>query len=295
VLKNVQIIQVLIFFSVEEASNKCHLPDWLQKQKVWSSLDSAISLRLLSTQGFLLENLLDSVHPERSQISCQKVVEQNQNSVLQVNYVKSDCDSGFVCTLFTKKSPRVMTLEFGQKSTSPEEACSDLYFNQYVTKTVLLVSESLGEPGECPLSGSFSLNPLSSQESSVLTDCHSPKALNLEAECGASELSIDWKCPGRRSFAKKRFFCMSSWNSRDRTHLVLYSKENETKLCLTFKDGVLSVSEHNCAGSEPHYNVSRTGPCVSKVHSAPLSASASEQTVLSIVALIVGLAQLWLR
>ncbi len=281
---------------MEEPSDKCHLPDWLQRQKVWSSLDSAISLRLLSTQSFLLENLLDSVHPERSQISCQKIVEQNQNSVLQVNYVKSDCDSGFVCTLFTQKSSRVMTLEFGQKATSPEEACSDLYFNQYVTKTVLLVSESLGEPEECPLSGSFSLNPLSSPESSVLTDCHSPKALNLVAECGASDLSIDWRCPGWRSLSKKkRFFCISSWNSRDRTHLVLYSEENETKLCLTFKDGVLSVSEHNCAGAEPHYNVSKTGPCLSKVQSASLSASASEQTVLSIVAFIVGLAQLWLR
>ncbi len=283
---------------MEEPSNECHLPDWLQQQKVWSSLDSAISLRLLSTQGFLLENLLDSVHPERSQISCQKIMQENQNSVLHVNYVKSDCDSGFVCTLFTQKSSRVITLEFGQKSTSPEEACSDLYFNQYVTKTVLLVSESLGEPEECPLSGSFSLNPLSSQESSVLlTDCHSPKALNLVGECGASDLSIEWTCPGRRSFSKKkRFACMSSWNSRDRTHLVLAREDSVNKLCLTFKDGVLSVSEHNCVGAEPHYNVSRTGPCVSKAQSAPLSASASEQTVVSIfVAFLVGLAQLWLR
>jgi len=214
-----------------------------------------------------LENFLDSVNPEKSQASCHTALKSDANQAKVVNYVQSDCDSGFVCTVFTRKSSSVMTVQFGQKSAIPEEACSDLFFSHYGTKTVLLVSGSAQAAETCALSGRYYLTPLSS-ETLELTDCHAPTSLHLVAECGASALSVEWECPGR-NLSRMRYSCMSSWSSRGRTHLVLSREDSVTKLCLTLADRVLSVSEHNCAGVQPHYNISETGPCLQALSSPP--------------------------
>ncbi len=244
---------------------------------MWKSLDSAISLHLTSERSFSLENFLDSVNPEKSQASCHTALIKSDaaHQVKLINYVRSDCDSGFVCTVFTRKSPTVMTVQFGQKSAIPDEACTDLYFSHYVTKTVLLVSAASPATASetCALSGRYYLTPLSA-DASELTDCHAPIALHLVAECGASALSLEWECPGggNGNLSKMRYSCTSSWSSRGRTHLVL-SREEEgvvtRRLCLTLADRVLSVSEHNCAGVQPHYNVSETGPCLQALSSPP--------------------------
>ena len=180
-----------------------------------------------------------------------------------------------------------MTVQFGQKSATPGEACSDLYFSHYVTKTVLLVAGGGGgAPETCPLSGRYQLTPLSA-EAMDLTDCPAPTALHLVAECGASALSVEWACPGGRGLSRVRYSCLSSWASRGRTHLVLSREDTVARLCLTLTDGVLSVSGHNCAALQPHYNISETGPCLQAL-SSPLSAiaAAAGQPVSSMLTLL---------
>lgn len=230
-------------------------------------MDSAISLHLISGQSFTLENFLDSMNPEKSQASCHSAQKSDLNQARLVNYVRSDCDSGFVCTVFTRKSFNVMTVQFGQKSATPGEACSDLYFSPYVTKTVLLVAGPADTSETCALSGRYHLTPIAT-DTLELTDCLAPTSLHLVAECGASSLSVEWACPGR-NLSRARYSCTSSWSSRGRTHLVLSRTDTAARLCLTQVDRSLSVSEHNCAGVQPHYNISETGPCLQALSSPP--------------------------
>ena len=284
----------------------CYLPDWLQTGRVWKSLDSAISLHLLSEQRFSLENFLDSVNPEKSQASCHTVLRSDVNQVRLVNYVRSDCDSGFVCTVFTRKSSNVITVQFGQKSALPGEACTDLYFSHYVTKTVLLVSSSSRAVEPCALSGKYHLTPLSADTLGLLADCPAATSLELVAECGASSLSLEWACPGegRSSLSRVRYSCTSSWSARGRTHMVLTREDSSSsvargssssssvaRLCLTQTDRSLSVSEHNCAGLQPHYNISETGPCVQALSSPPSDCAALNRGSLVILLAIAFLIQ----
>jgi hypothetical protein len=250
------------------------MPSWLLTGKVWSSLESAVSLRAISRHSFSLENTLDFLNPESSHVSCHKVVYNKSRSFRQISYVKSDCDSGFVCIEFSRKSDRHMTAVFGEKSAEPGEACSDLYFSNDLTRTLHFASP---EPSEtCALSGEYHLSPLSS-DTLELTGCHVATPLHLVAECGASSLHMEWSCPGR-NLSRVRYSCTSSWSSRGtRTHIVLSREEDNTsnsspaKLCLTQSADGMSVSEGTCAGVQLKYKIVQTRACHG-ASASPLSA-----------------------
>ena len=296
------------------------MPAWLEPERTWTALDSAITLSLLSShQGsFTLDNMLDSLNPEQSQVSCHKIVQQSKNTMRQISYVKSDCDSGFVCLEFTRKSGGVMTLEFGQKTAMPGEACSELYFSPYVTKTIQLISS---EKKTCALSGKYHLTKLSADTLGLLANCPAPAATSLElvAECGASSLSLEWACPGGRSLnlSRVRFSCNSSWSARGRTHMVLTredslsssnsvardrthmvltredtSSSSVVRLCLTQTADVLSVSEDSCDGVQSLYTMTQVEPCLEALAS-PLSDTTTCRPSLLVILLLI-LAQRWM-
>ena len=109
----------------------------------WSSLDASVQLHINSGgRSFKLRNLQDSLHPEDSHVTCQQLEQAGERGGTwqAVTYVKSGCDSGFMCAAFSAQTRNVIKVQFGHKARLPSEACSDLYFSPAVSRSLLLVS-----------------------------------------------------------------------------------------------------------------------------------------------------------
>lgn len=225
-----------------------------------------------SDHALRLQNAQDTLDPERSSLSCHEVVAADPQTWRIVSYVKSKCDSGFVCTEFTKTSGSVVTAKFGPKARSPGEACSHLYFSRSVIKTVLLVSKR--SPVEtCPLSGRYQLQPTEGQAVSPLSLCPNPTSLYISAGCGSSALTVEVEC-GPGNTTSTSFSCHSTWQERGRSNLVLKEEGSASTLCLNYADKLVSVSDKDCGlDAGPVYSMSETAPCLQALSSQPTSSA----------------------
>jgi len=261
---------------VSGPQSRCELPSWVTDHHSWASLDSSIQLHVNGGEkSFKLKNLQDVLHPEDSHVSCHDIVKQEKNIVKFVTYVKSGCDSGFVCSLFSREAQHVMKVQFGHKARIPSEACSDLYFSRSVIKSLLLVSKSTSEePLSCPLSGRYQISPGSPGMPliSPMTECFSP-SLHFVSGCGSSSLTVEQQCSSHNT-TKTEYSCIAHWssvsqNSVRRTHVILSSGHNSQLLCLSYTESHGFLSTHSCHPEFHHhpFNISQAGPCVQALSS----------------------------
>lgn len=259
---------------VPSADAGCRYPAWLTGQRTWRSLSAEIMIHVHSERALRLQNAQDTLDPERSSLSCHEVIAADPQTWRIVSYVKSKCDSGFVCTEFTRTAGSVVTARFGPKARSPAEACSHLYFSRSVIKTVLLVSKR--SPVEtCPLSGRYQLQLTEGKVASpLLSLCPNPTSLYISAGCGSSALTVEAECgPGNKTSTS--FSCHSNWQERGRSNLVLKEEGSASTLCLNYADKLVSLSDKDCGGldSGPVYSMSETAPCLQALSSQPTSSA----------------------
>ena len=257
----------------------------------WSSLDASIQLHVNSGErSFKLRNLQDPLHPEDSHVTCQETVRRvadlEATTWQAVTYVKSGCDSGFMCAAFSAQADSVIRVQFGHKARLPSEACSDLYFSPAVSRSLLLVStshqsHSLAQP--CPLSGRYSLTPHSSLPLPSLP-CSSSH-LQLSSGCGASSMVVEQQCgqqPG--SVSRTEYSCHSSWSGPGkRTQVIISSSSSSSHhhrrhfLCLSYSESQGRLSSQDCEVSDRQstFNISLSGPCVQALSSVSGASSLS--------------------
>ena len=277
-----------------------------------------------SEHALRLQNARDSLNPERSALSCHEIVAADPHTWRIVSYVKSKCDSGFVCTEFRRTAPvggGVVTARFGPKARSPGEACSQLYFSRAAIKTVMLVSKR-GRARTCPLSGRYQLQPTASfggldaaaaGVTPLSSVCASPTSVYVSAGCGSSALTIEAEC-GPGNLTKTSYSCHSAWLEQPhggggggtvspaaagKNYLIIREEGAvgtfaASTLCLSYADKLMRVSSTDCGpNSGSLYTMSETAPCLQALSSQPTSSAASflrsptgEQVSLSVLAVL---------
>ena len=286
--------------AVDGPGTRCQLPGWVAAHHTWSSLDTAIRLHVNSGErSFKLRNLQDPLHPEDSHVTCHGVVSARADTARVVTYVKSGCDSGFMCAEFSRETDNVMRVQFGHKARIPGEACSALYFSPPVIKSLLLVSSRTAPAPACPLSGRYTIS--SARQLPVpWAQCGPglghPTQLSLSSGCGSSALTLEHSCQagaGAGSLVTRtEYRCHASWaGPGPRTTNVIISSSGAASaasvpgfLCLSYTDSQGLVSSHDCpapGGHAPHhaaaahsaFNLSLSGPCVQALSASAVSAA----------------------
>ena len=227
-----------------------------------------------------MENFQDKFNPEKSFLSCHSLVGSDTLTTRVVTYVKSKCDSGFVCTEITKSSDGVISARFGPKARNPIEACSQLYFTYSVIKSFLLVSNQIPVQ-TCSLSGRYQLEMVrvpgvsgvpGVPGVSILSDCSTPTSLHLTAGCGSSSLTVESECePG--NITRTSYTCHSHWTQDGRSNLILRREDSISTICLSSADKLLHVGDTGCGLEAPVYSISETGPCLQALSSQPTSSA----------------------
>jgi len=280
---------------VDGPRTRCELPSWMTSHHTWTSLDTNIHLHINSGErSFKLRNLQDVLHPEDSHVTCHDIVEYGKKGQLKVvTYVKSGCDSGFMCAVFSRETDNVMRVQFGQKARIPGEACSDLYFSRTVIKSMLLVSVSKSSSASvsCPLSGRYSIStqpqtlgpipwaqcPLSS----------APASLHLTSGCGSASMTLEARCGSAVNLTRTEYGCHAAWTGPDRRTNVIISRNSRLGdfMCLSYTEHAGVLSSEDCHPDSDQlpgsaFNLSLSGPCVqalsavsggTSVMSAPVS------------------------
>ena len=284
------------------AASSCPLPSFLTAHHSWTSLDSSVRLHLNSgDHSMRLSNLQDSLHPEDSRVSCHASLEgEHGGRAKLVTFVKSGCDSGFVCMVLEEQAEGVVVVELGQQARSPQEACSQLYFSRSVIKSLLLVtSHSPARQNSCPMSGRYLLShPPSLPSLHPAPPCpHTgPSSLHLVAGCGSPSLRVEHHCSATSSPAtlpptSSNYSCHQHWSTGDGlTHVLLSSSASHPHLCLSYTGGGEAwLSSTSCLSSSPHtFSLSNPAPCIQTLLSSSLS-SPAQQTASPLPSLLLTL------
>ena len=236
--------------SVPGSSSRCQVPTWLTSRHSWSSLDSEVSLHVnTGERSFRLRR-----KKEESHVTCRNIVQESENSVKIVNYVKSGCDSGFMCSVLTRKTSGVILARFGEKARVAGEACSDLYLTSS-SDSVLLVSRTAGVTQSCPLSGRYQL---SSSSPTSLLSCST--TATLVAGCGSSSLQVKSRC------GDTQLSCHSHWRESGATRIILSVPDNPTQpyLCLSYTETTFQECDNL---NTEMFNITETGPCLQALSS----------------------------
>jgi len=261
---------------VATSTATCHLPRFLTSHRTWSSLEGSVRLHLNSGERSLrLSNLQDSRHPEDSHVSCHKVEAANYNSVRLVTFVKSDCDSGFVCSEFLEEADGVVRVNLGQKSLLPSEACTQLYFSSSTVKSLLMVSRTSTTPPGCPMSGHYLVSPPSKALRSLgPSPCPAPTS-SLVSGCGSSSMKVEQRCPGK-NMTSRTYTCTHHWSREGVTHVVISNPSSPLLLCLSYTQGEKAwISTDSCSSKPEHtFSLSQSSPCVQTLLSSSLSSNA---------------------
>ena len=265
----------LLNFSVATSTATCHLPRFLTSHRTWSSLEGSVRLHLNSGERSLrLSNLEDSRHPEDSHVSCYKLDKVNYNSVRLVTFVKSGCDSGFVCSEFLEEANGVLRVNLGQKSLLPSEACTQLYFSSSTIKSLLMVSRTSSNTG-CPMSGHYLVSPPSPALRSLgPSPCPSPTS-SLVSGCGSPSMKVEQRCPGK-NLTSRTYTCTHHWSREGVTHVVISNPSSPLLTCLSYTQGEKAwISTDSCSNKPEHtFSLSQSSPCVQTLLSSSLSSTA---------------------
>jgi len=269
---------------------QCLFPKWLSSHHSWSTLDGLVSLHInKGERSWKLKNSQDVLSPEESHVTCHNILHQDKDTVKIVTYVKSGCDSGFMCSVFSKKANHVVAAQFGYKARNPTEACTDLYFP---AKTILFVSKTKAKEETCPLSGQYELSNLSNL--SVFSTCSFPKLVTLKAGCGTTSLEVKSQCeePVKQDSAlKTQFSCHSHWREGTTTKVLLSKKDSKQTFCLSYSEGGGRVSAHSCNDEDGSFSMIETGQCLqalSSVSEADSSKCHISMFLLTIVSVIIN-------
>jgi len=297
-------------------SASCRFPPWFTKSRSWTTINEEISIRIHSAHGFGLQNSQDDRNPEKSLVKCHSVkstepvipvyinseyktskaapANYNKNALLErvVTYVKSGCDSGYVCMELNWTGLGVTTLILGDKSTNPAEACTRLYFSKSQQKEIILISPH-ESPQPCPLSGRYSLQPLAgsawaSGDTSLnpgTTDCRKPSYMHISAGCRSTSLEIESDCEDpnmNKTSLAARYSCKAAWSVKAQNFLVVQSDRSKRTFCLSYGDKTLSYSENECGDTNGKvFSMSETAPCLQALSSHPTSVSGGAVTRLT--------------
>jgi hypothetical protein len=257
-------------------------PDWLTAHHTWSSLDSTTLLHInsgeksfrLSTFGYAATSgyatsgsatsgsatsgyattTLTSASTASAHLTCQDLLHESRNELLLVSYLRSGCDSGYLCTRIRRAAPGALYLQLGGRSRVPAEACSDLYTAPWPAPPLLLVARGGGattplSSASCGLAGRYSLAPLNAAASGQFDCRHGgrhrrPESLSLTAGCGSGHLVVEAKCGGGGSLARAELRCHAHWSEGEGGgvdhRLVVSSMEASSggapMICITHRD-----------------------------------------------------------
>lgn len=244
-------------------------PSWFSRHHSWSALDGTLNLHVNSGEkSFKLQSFQNYLEPGESQFTCQDIIKQDRDTVKVVHYVKSDCDSGYVCAIINKVADNVISVQFGEKSRNPSEACTDLYF--FNPRSKLLVSRT-HSAGVCPLNGRYSLESLEGADTPhLLTRCSSPDTSVLTAGCGSPFLRVETKC-SQSNLSNVEYRCHAHWTEPGLTRLILSDTNTERMLCLSYTERQGRVSISSCSLEPAQMVLQETGPCLQALSSVSSS------------------------
>ena len=251
-------------------------------------MEGSVRLHLNSGERSLrLSNLEDSRHPEDSHVSCHKVEAANYNSARLVTFVKSGCDSGFVCSEFVEEANGVLRVNLGQKSLLPSEACTQLYFSSSTVKSLLMVSRTSTTPPGCPMSGHYLVSPPSKALRSLgPSPCPAPTS-SLVSGCGSSSMKVEQRCPGK-NMTSRTYTCTHHWSREGVTHVVISNPSSPILLCLSYTFGEKAwISTDSCSSKPEHtFSLSQSSPCVQTLLSSSLSSRAPIPSPLNTITIL---------
>ena len=147
---------------------------------------------------------LQQQHPPASRVE--------PRAVKIVQHVKSGCESGYICSQFTRLGHNLMSLESGEMSKDPKIACKDHYFSN--PKKAMYIAGS--EPIACPLNGryTFMLEPSREPAAFLGEKCAGSRQVQLSSGCGATHLRFECDRPGQaNNVTQLNFQCHAHWTN----------------------------------------------------------------------------------
>lgn len=128
-----------------------------------------------------------------------------------VQHVKSGCESGYICSQFTRLGHNLMSLESGAMSKDPKIACRDHYFSNPKKAMYIAGSEAIA----CPLNGRYTFMLEQSRKPAFLEEkCSGSRKVQLSSGCGATHLRFECDRPGQaNNVTQLNFQCHAHWTS----------------------------------------------------------------------------------
>jgi len=291
---------------LESDKDKCVFPHFMHNHHDWHSVDGLISLHV-NKRGHSLRlrnhTRLASVYEAadsgylESHATCHRVESGGLNSPVTriVAHVKAGCDSGYVCLVFFSQDKHVIQMRYGDKSTNPNEACMNYYFDAENSPIITLVSEGGHNTRPCPFSGRYTLTgaPHTGAMSALMSgqlNCH--QAI-MHAGCSASDdLIVESVCSRNlEDNVRTKWSCHGRWRTGDNRQMLVLSTplftrgQNEVALrsgltsasnfvCLSYteREGILeaTASTTSCQlpgvssyqSYLPGFNITSSGPCL---------------------------------
>lgn len=210
-----------------------------------------------------------------TKFTCQQIVAQSSSSVQVVHYVKSECDSGYVCAVFNRVAANVVSVQFGERARDPSEACTDMYFNKQTSHLIMSRSHV---PTSCPLNGRYSLEyAVNADVPLAFSRCGDggPARSVITAGCGSAHLKVESLCLDASNITVTNYQCQASWTQPGLTHILLSERGRAGQvLCLTYSDRHGWVTSNDCsvAGLSPQFLLAETGPCLQALSSVSRAA-----------------------
>jgi hypothetical protein len=219
-----------------------------------------------------------------SHLICQDLVlnEGARGELRLVSYLRSGCDSGYLCTHLSRAANGALYLQLGGRARIPGEACSDLYTAPWPTPSVLLIaarSHVVAPTASCGLAGRYSLTPLPHADLRPLAGCRRPDSLILTAGCGSNHLIVESRCsadsPVSTSSSRLELRCHAHWTESGGDHRLVVSavgssSNNNNLLCIAHREsvgGLVSSASCSLEGTPPQFMLSQTGPCIQALSS----------------------------
>jgi len=272
---------------------KCAFPHFMHNHHDWHSVDGRISLHVNKRRHSLrLRNhtrLASFYQPEadegylESHVTCHQkelargVASRSSNEARVtriVAHVKAGCDSGYVCLDFYSQDKHVIQMRYGDKSTNPNEACMNYYFDPVHSPLITLVSDGRNT-SPCPFSGRYTLNgagtmsalmsgQLNCRQAVMHAGCSTSDDLIVESACSRNledNIHYQWSCHGK-------------WRTEDNRQMLVLSTpilqgQTSNFVCLSYteQEGILTAtaSTNSCeVDTQPRssFNITSSGPCL---------------------------------
>jgi len=243
-----------------------------------------------------------------------------------VAHVKTGCDSGYVCLVFYSKDKHVIQMRYGDKSTNPNEACMNYYFDAQNSPLITLVSEGRNTR-PCPFSGRILLSsgPNTGAMSALMSGQLNCNQAVMHAGCAASDnLIVESVCSRNlEDNVRTQWSCHGRWRTEDHRQMLVLSTPFYTSssraaamtseatnmasasnfVCLSYteRDGIFEASASpsscqlpgyasNYQSYQPGFNITSSGPCLQALTGATpsnLKGAPQLMILISLVLLIV--------